>query len=256
MNANEAANARASYNYVPARLRLALPNVPADLVWGNIQMSRECPTSEVWSDPNFRKNYASRELDEYHRRLLNSNSDSEKLRGLASAVFWGFASGTTGRHTPERALARAGALAYGRRRAPAQAQDEVLGHLRSMGKCLVDRHPGNALGEAMKIKFLGFPFASKLVMFFDPSQAAVYDSVIAERLGNSQDPQLQGMAVSVSGAASKVDQRRAYVQWCAYCKEKAAEYNKNRCKWTDWDGVSSIWRAVDVERAFFALGRI
>jgi hypothetical protein len=100
-------------------------------------------------------------------------------------------------------------------------------------------------------------FATKLLMFMNPSVAAVYDDVISQRLRTNVDPALQNMYVSTGLASSTRRQRQCdtYRDWCMWCREQADAINSGKIKWVDWNGDEHQWRAVDVERAFFALGR-
>ena len=249
--------ARNAYRYVPARLQLAGQNQNPDLIWRGVRMWGDCLPTAQWQQPETRAGYSSMALDKYHMDLLNSEHDDDMLRGLASSVFWGYASGQAGRHTPGRALARANMLAQGRngpRAVAAQNPADVLMHLRQARQELKNGNPGAALGEAMKIQFLGMSFASKLLMFLDPARAAVYDSVIAELLKTNESPELRKMAIGEANPERTLLGRRmdAYRRWCDFCVTEAAELNAQGSCWTDWNEDKSSWRAVDIERAFFA----
>ena len=108
-------------------------------------LSRRCSASK----------YSSFDLDEFHRALLNSGNDEELMHGLLSVVFWGFALGTEGRITAERALARCSAIGNGRENAKPQPSDEIILHLAKTRDLLNENRISDALQEGMKIKFLG-----------------------------------------------------------------------------------------------------
>jgi len=115
---------------------------------------------------------------------------------------------------------------------------------------------GDALTTAMEIKYLGMSFASKVLAFMDCEKAAVYDAVISERLAVQADHTLRSLAVSTSTApAQKRGQAEIYAEWCNWCSTRAGQLNSAGLRWRDWDRSPQGWRAIDVERAFFALGR-
>jgi hypothetical protein len=250
--------ARERYRYIPARLVQSSDAGADALAWQSLRLVMEVPANWRNADDAARARYSSFDLDEFHRALLNSGNDEESMHGLLSVVFWGFASGTEGRITAERALARCSAIISGRENAKPQASEEVISHLATTHDLLNKNRISDALQEGMKIKFLGMSFASKVIAFMNPSIAAVYDDVISSRLQNSTEPILQDMYVSTKLAHShkaRMEQGSKYEKWCEWCSAKAGALNHQHILWTDWNGVKRPWRAVDVERAFFALGR-
>ncbi len=120
---------------------------------------------------------------------------------------------------------------------------------------VVHKDYGKALYQLMSIKYLGMSFASKVCMFMDPVQAAIYDSIIAERL--SKHDSLKSFYVKTLGTTKKekISQCNTYEKWCEFCLKTAGILNNHKAQWTDWDNQLKLFRAVDVERSFFALGR-
>jgi hypothetical protein len=101
-------------------------------------------------------------------------------------------------------------------------------------------------------------FASKVLTFMEPQAAAVYDEVISLRLEKQTDPELRSLFVSTKIPTSKgarLSQANTYADWCGWCAKKASDLNEKNVCWVDWNATERSWRAVDVERAFFALGR-
>ncbi|MBF6567869.1 MAG: hypothetical protein IVW54_03215 [Candidatus Binataceae bacterium] len=193
------------------------------------------------------------EIDNYHTGLLNGVTQKELFHGLVSTVFWGYTSGQNGIFHPERAISKAKLFSVGHARAAAQAPAVIVQAL-SAARChLRAGNIGAALLEAMKIKFLGMSFSSKVLMFMDPSKAAVYDSIIAQFLQNCPAEEMRNMAVPPAGAFNQQRRAEAYAQWCAFCSNKALAMNENGYNWSDWDNSQQSWRAVDIERAFFAI---
>ncbi len=259
MKRDELKSAREKYCYVPARLVRSLDTGSnAALAWKSLRLVIEVPPNWRNADDTTRAKYSSFELDEFHRKLLNSRNAEDLMHGLLSVVFWGFASGIEGRITAERALARCSALINGRRNATPQSSEEIISHLERVRHLLNGSRISNALQEAMKIKFLGMSFASKVLAFMNPMIAAVYDDVISSRLMNSTESVLRTMYVSTKLAQShkaRSDQASKYEEWCRWCSAEAVALNGQCVFWTDWNGIKRDWRALDVERAFFALGR-
>jgi hypothetical protein len=121
-----------------------------------------------------------RRLDEYHYALLHSDSRYKNLAGLASVVYWGFASRGDG-----NARARARWLMDGHGGHPRVTADlaaRCLAHARHAVACGAY---GVALGEMKPLSQLGrTPFASKVIAFLCPDAAGVYDNRIQRGLTN------------------------------------------------------------------------
>jgi hypothetical protein len=170
--------ARENYRYVPARLVTALGE--PDLAWADhdidLKLVRDCPTQAQWNDANFRARHSSIGIDNFHSALLNGSRQTDLLHGLVSTVFWGFASGSDGVIRQERALGKARCVPNGRgapgspRRIRPQAVFEIVRHMIEARQLLAEKNPGAALLLAMKVQFLGMSFASKLLMFMNPTQ--------------------------------------------------------------------------------------
>lgn len=259
MNHNELKLAREKYGYVPAKLTAETSEKVPDIIWDNIRVSAFLPCSASdWRNPEVRKNYSSVELDEFHNSLLRSKEEDEILHGLLSVVYWGYASGTNGLFHSNLSLIRANRHPRGNKRHPPQEKREIVELLLKTQKFALENNFKDALLCAMQIKFIRMAFASKLVAFMNPTSAAVYDSVINARLAMSEDMEMQKLAVSIPATPTKngqLKQAEAYTKWCKWCENKAEELNQKEIKWRDWNTKEYAWRAVDVERAFFALGR-
>jgi hypothetical protein len=90
----------------------------------------------------------------------------------------------------------------------------------------------------------------------NPTIAAVYDAVISNMLKVHTSPDLKTLFISTKYTNSQkgmCHQGITYEKWCQWCLKTADTLNAAAKKWTDWNGVENSWRAVDVERAFFAL---
>jgi len=172
MDLSDLSKARGEYRYVPARLISAGENNAA-LAWGPLRLAADVPSKEIWQAVEGRSAYSSVALDNYHKDLLNGEADSDLLHGLASAVFWGYASGADHRLHIGRSLARVHWLKNGKgKNIDPQPIDEILEHIRGARQLLRRSDLGSAFAEMMKIKFLGMSFASKILMFMDPAKAA------------------------------------------------------------------------------------
>lgn len=67
--------------------------------------------------------------------------------------------------------------------------------------------------------------------------------------------QIKVWHVSTVGKHRLAEKAAAYEGRAQLCASKARELDHSAGRWTDWDGAERPWRAVDVERAFFGLGR-
>jgi hypothetical protein len=258
MTPSELKAAREKYAYVPAHLVRASGHVAANLVWKSLKLSMHVPKKWDAGHQELRSQYSSWELDRFHHTLLQSDNGEDLVHGLLSVVFWGFASGSTGRLNTARALARAEAILFGRKNASAQAEADIIVHLKRSRELLRATQIAEALLEAEQIKFVQMAFASKLLTFMEPQMAAVYDEVISLRLQRQTDPELRRLFVSTKLPTSKdarSSQAKTYADWCGWCSKTASGLNAKGMTWVDWDAKQHRWRAVDVERAFFALGR-
>ena len=257
MNTNWS-KARASYSYIPAKL-VVTDDDECDFIWGKLRLKKETPNIIDWPANQGRENYSSFRFDEFHKKLLTESDSAEnRLQGLCSAYFWGYSSGADGRIHLERALARVLWLRDGRnmgnRLIPAQNLEAINCQLKLTSNFVAAGKFGDALQAAMELTFFGMSFASKLIMFMSPESAVVYDDVIHQRLLISTDQKLRELAISAQHH-TPAKKARAYEGWCDYCRLKAEELNKKNEVWCDWDNSKNAFRAVDIERAYFALGR-
>jgi len=258
MTPSEIKAAREKYSYVPARLIRASDHVAADLSWKSIKLIMDVPKGWDATHLQTRLQYSSCKLDNFHGKLLQSENDDDLVQGLLSVVFWGFSSGADGRLNVRRALSRARAIVFGRKNAPPQPENEIIAHIRRSRELLHASRIAEALLEAEQIKYLQMSFASKLLTFMSPKSAAVYDAIISSRLETEPDPELRSLFVSTripTSKAAKLSQATIYAAWCEWCAKMATDLNAKGVNWLDWNGAAKSWRAVDVERAFFALGR-
>ena len=254
MRPDELAQARSCYSYVPAKLIHANADELSCIDLNALRLAPSIPSSDWHSDKIKRKAASSIELDGFHHALLNSQRADDVLHGLLSVVFWGYVSGTDGKIRKGYALARTSWLSHGKKGFERQDQAEQLAHLISARSLLEKDRLGEALIEVMRIKHLGMAFGSKLLAFLAPDKAAVYDDVISLRLSKSVDETLKvlgGMAKS----SNRRRQAETYERWCNWCRDTAASMNAAGRTWSDWNDTEVGWRAVDAERAFFALGR-
>jgi hypothetical protein len=257
MTPDELKSARESYAYIPARLIPVSDGGSAKLTWKSLKLDMDVPHDWAMGGPEIRQKYSSLKLDMFHHGLLNSERDDELMHGLLSVVFWGFASGTNGRVHAMFALSKSRVILYGRKNVSPQKAEQIIEHLRKARELLRTSRIADALQEAQEMNFLGMSFASKVLTFMNPNIAAVYDAVISDRLKTHSSSDLKSLFVPTKRTISKkgrMYQGITYERWCQWCLKKAEALNASRIKWTDWDKDECNWRAVDVERAFFALG--
>lgn len=250
----ELKSARETYAYIPAELIRVRDSGDGGIQWEDLRLSSSVPSPDWHSNATKRQRFSSLELDNFHSALLTSDNAQDLLHGLLSVVFWGYVSGTDGNIREERALKRTCWHLNGRINSPPQLPQEIIFHLRNARAALEKAQVGDALIEVTRVKFLGMAFGSKVLTFMNTRVAAVYDEVISLRLEGNPNPALNKLAKGVK-LTRKADQANLYAEWCGWCRQKADALNKVGASWRDWNGTDNAWRAVDAERAFYALGR-
>lgn len=157
--------------------------------------------------------------------------------GFLSVIFWGYVSGSDGVVRTARALGKVRSFRDGRAGQTPTSKNELVLSLTRARESVVQKDYGKALYQLMSIKYLGMSFASKVVMFMNPSQTAIYDSVIAERL--SKHESLNSLYIKTLGATEKekIKQCSTYEKWCDFCFQTAEDLNRHKACWTDWDKV-------------------
>ena len=198
------------------------------------------------------------ELDKYHHGLLFSSEAGLRLLGAASVIFWGYFTSNYGR-----------------------AKNRVEQYLTCVGQApeIVDRaiinaakasrtDVGTALSNLKPVSQLGqMPFGSKVVAFLAPERAGIYDNRINTLLiahPSLANVMLDGRSPLSADPKSKMmrdasvyvprNQQR-YRAWCAALTRLAARLNNASVTWKCSESAEQSWRALDVERALFHLGR-
>jgi hypothetical protein len=156
-------------------------------------------------------------------------------------VYWGFFAGQNGRPNGY-AQVRTSWVPNGRSGHAGNTQIQLSTIVTQAIAQLATGNIGNAWTTVRGLYAVGDSFATKLVMFMDPSQCVVLDNVILRNLTASANPVLASIRFRPS----------CYTDWCDICCQAAATLNSAGHQWTDWDGTTHSWRAVDVERAAFA----
>lgn len=204
---------------------------------------------------------SSRALEEHHARLLGSNMEDEVLLGYLSTLYWGHFSGANGKTNAGRARARVRMALYGQTRNRKGQLSRSRG-VRDIGRThavsvirkakeLIDSQQfGKAVQALCTLPQLGFAFASKIIAFLAPARCAVIDSVIVKKYPN-YGFHLQGKYVS-----QVRENFKRYQDYCVSLRTLAQIQNAaedESAHWQDKDGVLYPWRAVDIERAMYAL---
>lgn len=241
---------RKAYAYPPAKLVFTEERF-APIINGNIAIKAEYPSKNEWLKN--REKFSSMSLDEYHKNLLNSHDEDEILLGVHSVYFWGYISGKDGRITPGRAWARTEWIINGKSNSGGNSKSSIVNAVLEAKKLIESSQISEALSKIMRLKFFGMSFSSKILTFLDPSKCCVYDKVISDRLSQSINPELNSLYISTENTKEFEKQGEIYQRWCRFCCLIASQLNSSDYPvWIDWDGMQYSWRAVDVERAFFA----
>ncbi|WP_312548710.1 hypothetical protein [Massilia sp.] len=259
MNKDEMRALRAQYAYPPGCLKPTTRQDVKVLAVGSLRLTVVSPTTAEWARTDVRAGYSSVALDRFHTGLLMSDDAQERQHGLLSCVTWGFISGVDLLIKPGRALGKAGSLLKGAGAGkPPQQPEQVAALLDNARQAAGKGDLATALLACLRIKFIGPAFATKLVMKMRPDIAVVLDSVINARLLGHADPELSAIHGPMTPPSSERAREHLvsrYLQWCNWCTRQAQALNAQGGSWRDWDGAEHPWRAVDVERAFFAMGR-
>ena len=134
-------------------------------------------------------------------------------------------------------------------------KEVIVDAVRSITAAIDAGNRPDAIRRAMALRHHGLAFASKLLAFISPDTECVYDEVISLRLRASADERLKALHVSTSGQHRMSEKIQAYVGWAELCSKTASRLNAAGVQWIDWNSQAHPWRAVDVERAYFGLGR-
>ncbi|QJD59929.1 hypothetical protein HG264_13960 [Pseudomonas sp. gcc21] len=190
-------------------------------------------------------------LDNYHYSLLRSGSAEDRLLGITSVVYWGYF--TFG---DSYARNKVDWLINGNKGQPATTSAMAFAHTTAAINHLDQKCIGEAMFSLQGLSQLNrTPFASKVIAFMAPSAAGVYDNRIADGLS------LHSWAANFSkgiGQTNSPQVRSCYQSWCIYLTQIASQLNLGISLGKEWmwscgDDQGEVWRALDVERAIFAM---
>lgn len=199
-------------------------------------------------------------LDSYFNGMLHSTKDDDKVLAYLGIIYWGHYSGAAGIITLARAMGKANLTYRGQTRIHKGRTQRMRGvvdiTLRTAAE-LIDNAAasiaanryGEAVGILMGLPGIGFAFATKICAFLDPEKCGVADSLIASKypgFGFSVDR--VGYITNTAANKTKYDQYCICLQTTALSLNAAPPPCSN---WTDRDGTSRPWRAIDVERALY-----
>jgi Putative 8-oxoguanine DNA glycosylase OGG-like protein len=236
---------REEYKYPPACLEPLPSNAVRGPTWIGRNYRRVELDKKAWRLP--RMGLTSLTLDRHHHGLLNSPHSNDMVDGVVSVVYWGNFAASDGRFTCY-AWKRAGFILLGRgrkRHSKPTPIPDIASAVAAARNHIVLSQYGNALDALMRIKFIGPSFASKIAAFLNPDHCGVLDKIISKRLQKSGNALFRTIRMDAAG----------YDVWCRVCSNAAVDLNAIGSTWTDWDGTSWPWRAIDVERAVFASDR-
>lgn len=186
------------------------------------------------------------ELERYLSALLRSDNAEQRLVGVAAVVYWGFFT-----------------FSHGYADVRVQRVWDVLrdkpDRLKGVRDAAEQDDMGQALGALRALPQLGgVPFASKVVAFLHPERAGVYDNKINRLMCNLQrlpphlaawlEPHAGTFSIAHLRPVSSPAVQQRYTLWCDFLRNTATALNNRGSRW----GGNS-WRALDVERAVFAM---
>ena len=166
------------------------------------------------------------ELEVGIRAQLTASEPSTVKDGLSNVVYWGY-----------------GQIDYRANRVDRFRQQLNSEHIAAFQTLI--RRGTPSLTSIKKVgmpEFSGVSFISKILAFLNPDEYCVLDWQITKLAGASKERALSGLE-GISGTQIRVTARNEaiYDGWRRECKVLSETYYKNR------------YRAVDVERGFFAL---
>jgi len=242
LEATEYIGARAAYDYPKAYVE-AVPRGAHDIQLSPATFARFVlpalgQITDVW-------------LDNYHYRLLRSSSADDRLLGLTSVVYWGY-------FTFGDAYARNKVdwLINGNRAQPATTSAMAMAHTSAAINHLNQLCMGEAMASLRGLSQLNqTPFASKVIAFMAPSVAGIYDNRISD--GLSLHPWATTLSRGI-GQTNSPQVRSCYQSWCIYLTQIASQLNLGVSLGKDWkwscaEDRAMLWRAIDIERALFAM---
>ncbi len=189
------------------------------------------------------------EVEIHIKNQLLSSNKLEKLTGYLSVIFWGHVGNSKNNKTKEgRAFSKVILTGFvenkGKIKSDCQGiiviENSELNEICSTIDNVYKLASKNSFAEAIKfattLKQLGFSFASKLIMFLNPENCGVLDSVIAN---NFSQEKLSNKSKYLS---NNLKNQLLYEEYCNWLRT-SYPYIKN----------GNIKRAVDLERYLFSL---
>jgi hypothetical protein len=190
-------------------------------------------------------------LDNYHTKLLHSESPDERLIGIVSVIYWGYFS-----FGDNYARNKVDWLISGNRSQPPTTSAIAFTHTTAALNSLEQLQIGDAIASLYGVSQLNrTPFASKIIAFMAPSIAGVYDNRISD--GLSRNAWATHLSKGIGPTKSR-QIRNSYQSWCIYLTQIASQINLGislgkEWEWSCGNDQRQLWRAIDVERAMFAM---
>jgi len=190
-------------------------------------------------------------LDNYHGKLLHSHNNWDNLLGIASIVYWGY---YTFAHN--YASNRVKWLLQGHGGHVGLTATVAHNILVNLIHDLTNNNSGSALSRLHGVGQLQqTPFASKIIAHASPNNTGVYDNRL--RQGLNELPWAFQFNDGIGNVGRPAIQR-SYQSWCSFITMIASQINLGislgkQWHWTCGDDKNQKWRAIDVERALFAM---
>jgi len=203
-------------------------------------------------------------LDRSFTDLLRSSTARDQLRGVASVVYWGY-------QTFSRGYARRKVewlIKPQRGHGADLCSPAAIASIRKAIEAVDAGQVGDALHAIGRISQLSrTPFASKVIAFMRPASVGVYDNQIRRLLERPDQPPDSPIGLWLQtlvkeneiargvGPVSEPRVRKRFENWCRALREAAENLNAlgETLRWRDVHEGPQPWRAIDVERAIFAL---
>lgn len=235
---------REEYRYPPAKLIRSEEN-PEFVISKNFKITAVLPRQCEWDNPGDREKYSSRELDEYHTSLLNSEKERDLVLGALSVRFWSEAGSRDGLVYKEKA--KKSTEVFIQNNLHKKQLAKAILHARSL---IESKKFGDALIALLEIPETSIITASRIAALIDPHKAAEYDDSVAHRSKNTADERSWDLDIDEHSMPAKEIAKR-YQRWCRLCASRTEDST-----WKDWNGKTHEYRAIDVGRSFISYGAL
>jgi len=215
---------------------------------------------ENWADVYKQQDFnTSLDLDNHHNSLLLSKNDNDILLGIYSVMYWGYI--TSGAKSRIRCnWLSVGNATNNQLSLKHMGKTAAIDIIRNSESYLKNSKYSDALMEIRKLPHVGVSFGTKFLAFIDPENVGILDDKITRHLASDSFSNILDKETIQNLKKPKNESvNNASIRYQAFCEalnQIKNRLNENSCKWNDLSGAKmNRFRAIDVERAFFAIAK-